>query len=84
MLYCTVSVTVVVRESDPDVAVTVIVEVPAGVPEVPPPPVDPRPPPVHPAKAAKVKPAPISKDALTLPDSIRRDFTTRVASPRAK
>ena len=31
-LHCTVSITVVVREMDPDVAVTVMVDVPAGVP----------------------------------------------------
>lgn len=30
--YCTVSVTVVLCDSEPDVAVTVMVEVPAGVP----------------------------------------------------
>jgi hypothetical protein len=30
--YCTVNVTVVVCTSEPDVAVTVIVDVPAGVP----------------------------------------------------
>lgn len=42
--YCTVSVTVVVCTSDPDAALTVIVDVPAGVPVggggviVPPPP----------------------------------------------
>ena len=41
--YCTVNVTVVVCTSEPDVAVTVIIDVPAGVPvggggAVPPPP----------------------------------------------
>jgi hypothetical protein len=37
MLYCTTRVTVVVCEAEPEVPVTVIVELPAGVPVLPPP-----------------------------------------------
>lgn len=80
--HCTISVTVVVRETEPDVAVTVMVDVPAGVPPVPLCELPPAPP-LHPVNTANVSSKAHANHAPTnLGRATRRDFL-KIAMPQS-